>query len=217
MKLNKENGKTILIKEESDSLMSLEDFSMKLYTMELDVNTNELDKIFDNFMNNGQVEIKLNEENQTNSEENYTIENNSSLDDIDKDLEELGEEECIKLDIKIGEFLAKYFDKEWRIQSAKVFRQYASEYMEVAFKRDGKAIKSRWYTGPKINLLSKIADEIKPSQSGMDGRPVVDFVEEIMNESKMQLFIKTSENISVIYTLITRRAFADMKKKAIFG
>ena len=89
--------------------------------------------------------------------------------------------------------------------------------MEVAFKRDGKAIKSRWYTGPKINLLSKIADEIKPSQSGMDGRPVIDFVEEAISDSKMQLFIKTSENISVIYTLITRRAFADMKKKAIFG
>ena len=218
MKIEKlENGKIKVVKEEKDNLLEYEQFTMDLYTSVPNIKVNDLVKIYNEFLTGGVIIETEDSDSEEQQEEIDDVHKSVSIDDIDKDLEELGEEECIQLDIKIGEFLAKYFDKEWRIQSAKVFRQYASEYMEVAFKRDGKAIKSRWYTGPKINLLSKIADEIKPSQSGMDGRPVIDFVEEAISDSKMQLFIKTSENISVIYTLITRRAFADMKKKAIFG
>lgn len=222
MKINKTTNGIILTRE-SEDLFDLTEWLDEIYeATEIELPSDKEQFYFDEFQNKGTVTITKEtpkEETKTSKPNNTITQDtlNDSLDELDKELEDLGEEDCIRLDINIGEFLAKYFDNEWRIQAAKVFRQYASEYMEVKFKRDGKATKSRWYTGPKINLLSMIADEIKPSQTGMDGRPVIDYVEEIINDNTMKLFIKTSEDINVVYTLITRQQFALMKKQAIFN
>lgn len=219
MKINKLSTGIIIVKEEGE-IFDLTDWLDEIYEQEeIELPSDKEQEYFDEFNKNGSVTIP-NETKTTEVKKQEdrldTLSIDDSLDELDKELEDLEEDECIKIDINIGELIAKYFDKEWRIQSAKVFRQYASEYMEVNFKRDGKPIKSRWYTGPKINLLSKIADEIKPSQSGMDGRPVLDYIEELESKT-LKLFIRTSEDINVVYTMITRQQFAVMKKKAIFG
>ena len=70
----------------------------------------------------------------------------------------------------IGEYMSYLFSDSWNIYKAQVRRGIAIEETELEFLNNGKCkMNKRTLSGPTINYLRMISNEIKPTITGMDG------------------------------------------------
>ncbi|WP_330112490.1 hypothetical protein VSU16_14985 (plasmid) [Cetobacterium somerae] len=119
----------------------------------------------------------------------------------------------------IGEYMSYLFSDSWNIYKAQVRRGIAVEETELEFLNNGKCkMNKRTVSGPTISYLRIIANEIKPTITGMDGKVYSSVITREEKNIKMVRFIIKEETgeVTITYYLKQRETLAKERESAMW-
>ena len=119
----------------------------------------------------------------------------------------------------IGEYMSYLFSDSWNIYKAQVRRGIAIEETELEFLNNGKCkMNKRTLSGPTINYLRMISNEIKPTITGMDGKVYSSVITKDEKNIKMIRFIIKEETgeVTITYNLKQRETLAKERETAMW-
>lgn len=119
----------------------------------------------------------------------------------------------------IGEYMSYLFSDSWNIYKAQVRRGIAIEETELEFLNNGKCkMNKRTLSGPTINYLRIISNEIKPTITGMDGKVYSSVITKDEKNIKMIRFIIKEETgeVTITYNLKQRETLAKERETAMW-
>ena len=228
MKIEK-TEKGYIITKEGDELITQNEWSDELYEraeLELD----NVDELFEEFINNGSVVIELNKQEPTLQQlavepikelpkvdlGSIVLDNkNSSTSTEEVIVEEFAFEEELEISQTIGEVVTDFINNGWLIEKTRVQRGYAMYESLVKFKSNGSysVIKKR-IAGPEIKYLESIIKEMRIGETGANGLPVI---QKFIDESKDTtiLTVISEEHLIIKYKLKPRAYFKKQQQLAV--
>lgn len=234
MKIDKTNNGYIITKE-GDELITQNEWSDELYEraeLELD----NIDELFEEFINNGSVVIELNKEVkqeptlQSLASEpikdtkvelpkvdlgSIVLDNKTSSTTEETIVEEFSFEEELEVSQTIGEVVTDFINNGWLIEKTRVQRGYATYESLVKFKSNGSysVIKKR-IAGPEIKYIESIIKEMRIGETGANGLPVI---QKFIDESKDTtiLTVISNEHLIIKYKLRPRAYFKKQQQLAV--
>lgn len=234
MKIEKA-GNSYIITKEGDELITQNEWSDELYEraeLELD----NIDELFEEFINNGSVVIELNKEVkqeptlQSLASEpikdtkvelpkvdlgSLVLDNKTTSSTDETIVEEFAFEEEIEVSQTIGEVVTDFINNGWLIEKTRVQRGYATYESLVKFKSNGSysVIKKR-IAGPEIKYLESIIKEMRIGETGANGLPVIQkFIDE--KKDVILLTVISSEHLIIKYKLKPRVYFKQQQQLAV--
>lgn len=235
MKIEKA-GNSYIITKEGDELITQNEWSDELYER-VELELDNVDELFEEFINNGSVVIELNKEvkqkptlqqlavepiKDTKLElpkvdlGSLVLDNKSSSASTEETIvEEFSFEEELEISQTIGEVVTDFINNGWLIEKTRVQRGYATYESLVKFKSNGSysVIKKR-IAGPEIKYLESIIKEMRIGETGANGLPVIQkFIDE--KKDVILLTVISSEHLIIKYKLKPRAYFKQQQQLAV--
>lgn len=231
MKIDKtENG--YIITKEGDELITQNEWSDELYER-AEIEIDNVDELFEEFINNGSVVIELNKQEPTLQQlasepikdtkvelpkvdlGSIVLDNKTSSTTDETIVEEFSFEEELEVSQTIGEVVTDFINNGWLIEKTRVQRGYATYESLVKFKSNGSysVIKKR-IAGPEIKYLESIIKEMRIGETGANGLPVI---QKFIDESKDTtiLTVISNEHLIIKYKLRPRAYFKKQQQLAV--
>lgn len=231
MKIDKtENG--YIITKEGDELITQNEWSDELYER-AEIEIDNVDELFEEFINNGSVVIEMNKKEPTLQQlatepikdtkgelpkvdlGSIVLDNKTSSTTEETIVEEFSFEEELEVSQTIGEVVTDFINNGWLIEKTRVQRGYATYESLVKFKSNGSysVIKKR-IAGPEIKYLESIIKEMRISETGANGLPVI---QKFIDESKDTtiLTVISNEHLIIKYKLRPRAYFKKQQQLAV--
>lgn len=234
MKIDKTNNGYIITKE-GDELITQNEWSDEIYER-AEIEIDNVDELFEEFINNGSVVIELNKEVkqeptlQSLASEpikdtkvelpkvdlgSLVLDNKTSSTTEETIVEEFTFEEELEVSQTIGEVVTDFINNGWLIEKTRVQRGYATYESLVKFKSNGSysVIKKR-IAGPEIKYLESIIKEMRIGETGANGLPVI---QKFIDESKDTtiLTVISEEHLIIKYKLRPRAYFKKQQQLAV--
>lgn len=231
MKIDKtENG--YIITKEGDELITQNEWSDEIYER-YEIELDNVDELFEEFINNGSVVIELNKQEPTLQQlasepikdtkvelpkvdlGSIVLDNKTSSTTDETIVEEFSFEEELEVSQTIGEVVTDFINNGWLIEKTRVQRGYATYESLVKFKSNGSysVIKKR-IAGPEIKYLESIIKEMRIGETGANGLPVI---QKFIDESKDTtiLTVISNEHLIIKYKLRPRAYFKKQQQLAV--